>query len=192
MTSDPAEDKARARAALLQSRAERIAEPGEDGRRPEALLALSDGFEGGDAATIAAYVSFGGEPSTLAALEAWRRRGARVLLPVVLPGHDMEFRVYDGTLVPGRRGMACPPPSSPIADLVEASVVVVPALACDRAGRRLGRGAGYYDRVLPRASDTALTVGLVHPEELWSSVPVEDHDQRVRAVLAGHALIRSA
>lgn len=185
VTSDPTQDKARARAALLQARAERIAEPDEEQRRTDALLALSAGVE-----TVAAYVSFGTEPSTLAALEAWRRSGVRVLLPVVLPEYAMEFRVYDGALVGGRRGMPCPPPSAPVADLAEASVVLVPALACDRSGRRLGRGAGYYDRALPRVADSALTVGLVHREELWASVPVEDHDQRVRAVLAGDEFLR--
>jgi 5-formyltetrahydrofolate cyclo-ligase len=183
--TDPARGKARARATLLQARAERLGEPNEDGRRTAALLRLTEG-----AGTVAAHVSFGTEPSTAPALAAWLARGVRVLLPVVLPDRDLEFRVYDGSLVTGRLGITCPPPSSPVADLAEAAVVVVPALACDRAGRRLGRGGGSYDRVLPRVRDDALTVALVHPEELWPSVPVEPHDQRVRAVLAGDELVR--
>jgi 5-formyltetrahydrofolate cyclo-ligase len=182
---DPVAEKAHARSALLQARAERLPEPDEDIRRTAALLDLT-----ASAGTVAAYVSFGTEPATPATLAGWLSRGVRVLLPVVLPDRDLEFRVYDGALVSGRLGMACPPPSAPIVPLADASVVVVPALACDRRGRRLGRGGGYYDRALPMVAADALTVAVVHPEELWSEVPVEEHDQRVRAVLAGDQLVR--
>lgn len=183
--ANPAPDKATARAVLLRARAERMPEPDEDARRTAALLALAE-----PGTTVAAYVSFGTEPSTLGALDGWRRSGVRVLLPVVLPDRDLEFRVYDGALVPGRLGASTPPPDAPVADLGEAAVVVVPALAADRTGGRLGRGAGSYDRALARLSDDTLTVAVVHPEELWPVVPTEDHDRRVRAVLAGHELVR--
>lgn len=182
---DPASEKALARSTVLQARSERLPEPDETVRRTKALLDLSAG-----AATVAAYVSFGTEPSTDDALAAWLARGTRVLLPVVLPDRDLEFRVYDGALVAGRLGMACPPATAPIVPLSEACVVVVPALACDRRGNRLGRGGGSYDRALPRAAPEALTVAVVHAEELWPSVPADDHDQRVRAVLAGDRLVR--
>jgi 5-formyltetrahydrofolate cyclo-ligase len=180
------EAKATARAALLTARAERTPEPGEGARRTTALAALATT----PGTTVAAYASFGTEPDTSGALAAWLAQGVRVLLPVVLPGFALEFRVYDGGLVAGRGGMACPPPSAPVVPLRDASVVVVPALACDRAGRRLGRGKGSYDRALPEADPAALTVAVVYPEELWDTVPVEDHDQRVRAVLAGDELVR--
>lgn len=182
---DIAREKALARVTLLQARSERSREPYEDERRTDALLRLTEGAE-----TVAAYVSYGTEPSTAGALAAWLARGTRVLLPVVLPDRDLEFRVYDGSLVTGRLGITCPPPSCPVAEVSEASVVLVPALACDRAGRRLGRGGGSYDRVLPRVRPDALTVALVYPEELWASVPVEAHDQHVRAVIAGDELVR--
>jgi 5-formyltetrahydrofolate cyclo-ligase len=110
---------------------------------------------------------------------------------VVLPDRDLEFRVYGGWLVTGRLGMACPPPSAELVPLAEASLVLVPALVCDRQGRRLGRGGGSYDRVLPRAAPDALTVGVVYPEELWATVPAQPHDQRVRAVLSGARLVRT-
>jgi 5-formyltetrahydrofolate cyclo-ligase len=186
MVADKPTDKNTARAVLLQARAERQPEPGEDRRRTDALLELT-----AQARTVAAFVSFGTEPSTVAVLAAWQERGVRVLLPVVLADLDLEFRLYDGLLVPGRKGMPCPPPSAPVVPLAEASVVVVPALACDRTGRRLGRGGGSYDRALPRVAPDALTVALVHLEELWPSVPAEPHDVRVKAVLAGDQLVRT-
>jgi 5-formyltetrahydrofolate cyclo-ligase len=183
--TDPASEKALARSTVLQARSERLQEPDEDASRTAALLELT-----ADAATVAAYVSFGTEPRTDGVLAAWLNRGTRVLLPVVLPDRDLEFRAYDGALVTGRLGMACPPPSAPIVPLSEASIVVVPALACDRNGNRLGRGGGSYDRALVRAATESLTVGVVYPEELWPSVPTDDHDQRVRAVLAGDRILR--
>jgi 5-formyltetrahydrofolate cyclo-ligase len=176
--------KALLRSTMLQARAERLPEPHEAELRTAALLNLTEG-----ASTVAAYSAFGTEPSTEGALRGWLERGTRVLLPVVLADQDLEFRVYDGGLVPGRLGMACPPPSAPIVELGEASIVVVPALACDRQGHRLGRGGGSYDRALIRVSDDALTVALLYPEELRPSVPVEPHDATVRAVLAGETLV---
>ena len=183
--ADSRSQKALLRSTLLQARAERLAEPHETELRTSALLALTS-----SASTVAAYCSFGTEPSTDPVLRSWLDRGTRVLLPVVLADRDLEFRVYDGRLVSGRLGMACPPPSAPIVDVAEASVVVVPALACDGIGRRIGRGGGSYDRVLPRVASDALTVALLYPEELLPSVPVEDHDQRVRAVLVGEQVVR--
>ncbi len=181
---DPASEKALARSTVLQARSGRLPEPDENVRRTEALLEVTAGAE-----TVAAYVSFGTEPSTDDTLAAWLTRGTRVLLPVVLPDRDLEFRAYDGALVTGRLGMACPPASAPVVPLAEASVVVVPALACDRRGNRLGRGGGSYDRALTRVGPGALTVAAVYAEELWPAVPIDGHDQRVRAVLAGDALV---
>jgi 5-formyltetrahydrofolate cyclo-ligase len=59
---------------------------------------------------------------------------------------------------------------------------VVPALAVDRTGLRMGRGGGSYDRVLARA-DRAYSVALLHDGELLEKVPAEPHDRRVRAVI---------
>jgi 5-formyltetrahydrofolate cyclo-ligase len=182
-----ARDKAVARAGLLAARAERLPERDEDGERATAVLDLPEVRR---TDTVAAYVSFSGEPGTEQLLERLTKAGKRVLLPVVLADRDLEFRRYDGQLVTGRLGMACPPPSSEVVPLAEAGVVVVPALACDGTGRRLGRGGGSYDRALPRVAPEALTVALVHTEELWPNVPVDEHDQRVRAILAGARLVR--
>ena len=70
-----------------------------------------------------------------------------------------------------RESRGCPP--SAIAD---ASVVFVPALAVDRAGARLGRGAGFYDRTLPLAGPTARLVAVIRDDELVDELPAEPHD----------------
>jgi 5-formyltetrahydrofolate cyclo-ligase len=182
-----ATEKEQARAVYLTARAERLPAPREDEDRAAAVLALP---EVRASHTVAAYVSFAGEPSTEEVLRELQAAGKRILLPVLLADRDLEFRAYDGTLVTGRLGITCPPPSAPLVPLHEAGVVVVPALACDAQGRRLGRGGGSYDRALPRAAPEALTLALVHPEELVAEVPVDVHDQPVRAVLAGSRLVR--
>ena len=58
----------------------------------------------------------------------------------------------------------------------DAAVVFVPALAVDRAGTRLGRGAGFYDRTLPLAGPAARLVAVVRDDELVDELPAEPHD----------------
>ena len=65
----------------------------------------------------------------------------------------------------------------------EASLVIVPAVAVDRSGVRLGRGGGSYDRVLARLDRVTLTVALLYDGELVESVPAEPHDRAVQAAI---------
>jgi 5-formyltetrahydrofolate cyclo-ligase len=68
--------------------------------------------------------------------------------------------------------------------IARADVLVVPALAVDRAGRRLGQGGGSFDRALARARPDALVVALVHDDEVSSGpLPVEPHDRAVDVVV---------
>jgi 5-formyltetrahydrofolate cyclo-ligase len=103
-----------------------------------------------------------------------------VLLPRLLPDGDLGWAFYDGSLVDGPRGLR--EPAGPPADVRDASLVIVPALAVSRSGMRLGRGGGSYDRALARVSSAA-TVALLHDGELLDSVPSEPHDRPVHAVI---------
>ncbi|MYR37923.1 5-formyltetrahydrofolate cyclo-ligase [Streptomyces sp. SID4944] len=142
-----------------------------------------------DARTVAAYVSVGREPGTRALLDALRERGVRVLLPVLLADNDLDWAVYGGAehLLPAGRGLLEPDGDrlGPAA-VVEADTVLLPGLAVDGAGMRLGRGGGSYDRVLARLSaagaDPALIV-LLYADEVVARVPVEPHDHPVDAVV---------
>ncbi|MEW9509627.1 MULTISPECIES: 5-formyltetrahydrofolate cyclo-ligase [Streptomyces] len=142
-----------------------------------------------DARTVAAYVSVGREPGTRALLDALRERGVRVLLPVLLADNDLDWAVYGGAerLLPAGRGLLEPDGDrlGPAA-VVEADAVLLPGLAVDGAGMRLGRGGGSYDRVLARLSaaraDPALIV-LLYANEVVARVPVEPHDHPVDAVV---------
>ncbi len=117
-------------------------------------------------------------------------RGVRVLLPVVrhdeaglrVPLQWGEYR--HGGLVQTPFGLREPAePWLPADAIATATVVLVPALAVDRAGVRLGRGAGFYDRSLPLAAPTARLVAVVRDDELVDRLPAEPHDVRMTHAL---------
>ncbi|MER5677116.1 MULTISPECIES: 5-formyltetrahydrofolate cyclo-ligase [Streptomyces] len=141
------------------------------------------------ARTVAAYVSVGREPGTHALLDALRARGVRVLLPVLMEDNDLDWALFEGAehLVPAGRGLLEPDGErlGPRA-VLEADAVLLPGLAVDARGMRLGRGGGSYDRVLARLSSAgahpALVV-LLYDDEVVARVPEEPHDHPVDAVV---------
>ena len=146
--------------------------------------------------TMCAYVPVGSEPGSPAMLDALVAAGARVLLPVAredeaglpLPLHWGEYR---GELVAARYGLREPPaPWLPAEAISTASMVVVPALAVDRAGVRLGRGAGFYDRSLALADSAARLIAMVRDDEVVDHLPGEPHDvPMTHALTPGRGLL---
>ncbi|MFG2324648.1 5-formyltetrahydrofolate cyclo-ligase [Streptomyces sp. NPDC048568] len=145
------------------------------------------------ARAVAAYVSVGAEPGTLALLDALRARGVRVLLPALLPDNDLDWGEYTGTdslarvRHGGRMDLFEPAGARLGPDAVtEADVVLLPGVAVDGRGLRLGRGGGSYDRVLARLERSgarpALLV-LLYDREVVAHVPGEPHDRPVDAVV---------
>ena len=137
------------------------------------------------AGTVAAYYSVGTEPDTRGLIFALWKRGSYVVLPVLLPDGDLDWASYEGpeSLAPGPRGVLQPvEPVRGTGTVARADVVVVPALAVDVHGRRLGRGGGSYDRALARVGPQVPTIALLYDSELLPSVPAEEHDRSVRAV----------
>jgi 5-formyltetrahydrofolate cyclo-ligase len=138
--------------------------------------------------TVAAYVPVGSEPGgpdLPEMLAAELSPAGRLLLPVLLDDGDLDWALYEGPLRlrPGPRGLREPAgPRLGLGAISEAVMVIVPALAVDTAGMRLGRGGGSYDRALARAG-AAFTVALLHDGELVDTVPAEKHDQRVHAAI---------
>ncbi len=175
--------KAALREQLLAARRRVAAEV----RAAEARL-LSDHLEplvtGG--ITVCAYVPVGTEPGSSEMLDMLLRRCGRVLLPVArtagpgnadtpLPLRWGEYR--PGALIPGPWGLFEPPePLLPETALAEASLVLVPALAVDRHGVRLGRGRGFDDCSLGARDPHARLVAMVRDAELLDELPAEPHD----------------
>ncbi|HEY6786316.1 MAG TPA: 5-formyltetrahydrofolate cyclo-ligase [Trebonia sp.] len=137
------------------------------------------------AGTVAAYYSVGTEPDSRSLVYALWKRGSYVVLPLLLPGGDLDWASYEGpdSLVPGPRGLLQPAePPRGTATVSRADVVLVPAVAVDRSGYRLGRGGGSYDRALARVGEQVPSIALLYDDELVDEVPVDEHDQAVRAV----------
>ena len=147
------------------------------------------------ARTVAAYVSLGTEPGTGPLLAALADHGVRVLLPVLLPDGDLDWAALDPTepLAPGPRGLQQPTgPRLGNAAIATADVVLVPGLAADRRGARLGRGGGSYDRALARVPSATPVLLLLYTAEVFEHIPEEPHDRRVDVVLTpGGAVVVS-
>ncbi|WP_246456011.1 5-formyltetrahydrofolate cyclo-ligase [Nocardioides mesophilus] len=138
------------------------------------------------AATVAAYVGVGREPLTGPLLDGLVAAGKRVVLPVLLPDGDLDWAAYDGpdSLLPAPRGLLEPAGRRLGPDSVATpDAVLVPALAVDRSGMRLGRGGGSYDRALARVPVGTFVCALLHDGELLDDVPHDPHDRRVTAVV---------
>ncbi len=180
------EDKAVLRARLLAARARLSAE-----QRTGAGRAIRDALlsrpEVQMAGTIAAYYSVGAEPDTRGLVYALWKRGSYVLLPVLLADGDLDWASYEGpdSMLPGPRGLLEPgEPPRGIEAVARADAVLVPALAVDRGGNRLGRGGGSYDRVLARVGPLIPLIALIYDDELLDHVPAERHDVPVRAAVS--------
>jgi 5-formyltetrahydrofolate cyclo-ligase len=178
--------KAQWRAAVLRARRELTPTR----RRAEAdaiRAALSAVVERED--VVCAYVPVGSEPGSGDMLDALVAAGARVLLPVARDDDGtplpLTWGVYrSDALIEAPFGLREPaPPHEPPHAIASASLVLVPALAADRRGVRLGRGAGYYDRTLPLAGPSARLCAVVRDEEFVEELPGEAHDVAMTHVL---------
>ncbi len=135
------------------------------------------------AGRVAAYVPVGREPGSTALLDGLRDAGTEVLLPVV--GSDgLGWGRYAGVdgLVAGRLGTR--EPTGPRRELEPVDAVLVPALAVDHRGVRLGRGGGYYDRALAAVRPGTVLVALLHDGELVPRLPADPWDRSVTAVVS--------
>ncbi len=145
------------------------------------------------AATVAAYVSVGREPGTGPLLAGLAAAGKRVILPLLQPDDDLDWAVYRGpdSLVPARRGLLEPvgTPLGPDA-IGTADCVIVPGLAVDRTGLRLGRGGGSYDRALGRVPVGTFTCVVLQAGEVRDEVPADPHDRQVTAVVTEDGVLR--
>jgi len=138
------------------------------------------------AGTVAAYYSVGTEPDTRGLVYALWKRGSYVLLPVLRPDGDLDWASYEGpdSMVPGPRGLREPAePRRGVDAITRADAVLVPALAADRTGNRLGRGGGSYDRALARVAPLIPLIALLYDDELLDRVPAAPHDIPIRATI---------
>lgn len=147
---------------------------------------------------VSVYASRSHEPGTLPLIESLHSQGVRVLIPMLGSGLQRGWGEYQGADDLVERAPGRPPEPGgdflPAHALSDAEVVVVPALAVDTAGTRLGQGGGWYDRALTEARDEAPLVALTFANEVFnadeSPLPAEPHDHAVHAVITPDGITR--
>jgi 5-formyltetrahydrofolate cyclo-ligase len=127
------------------------------------------------AKTVASYSPLPSEPD-VTEFNSWAAGKLNLVLPRV-SGHHLEFA--EGKLREGAFGIAEPQGTG--VSIAEIDLMIVPALAADMAGNRLGKGKGFYDRVL--ANYSGKRIAVIFDSELIDSVPSEPHDQQVQIIV---------
>ena len=136
---------------------------------------------------VFAFVSMWAEPDTRPLLEAALREGKRLYPPRCVPDGEMEaVRVYSlDALRPGAYGIPEPPADAETAG--EPDLALVPCVSATRDGVRLGHGAGYYDRFLPRHG--CMTLCLCYAAMLADALPTDKHDVPMDHVVTEDGII---
>ena len=138
------------------------------------------------ATTVLLYYPLADEVDVRPLILMAHQAGHRVLLPVVV-GKELELRIYEGeeSLRTGAYNIMEPVgPLFPPEEYSQIELAIVPGMAFDAAGHRLGRGKGYYDRLLPQLT-AAYKIGVCYPFQFVSDVPSEEHDVRMNEVVCG-------
>ena len=132
--------------------------------------------------TILLYHSLNDEVDTHDFIEKWSNQ-KHILLPVVI-GEELELRTYTSPhyLRIGAYGIE-EPVGTPFTDYAAIDLAVIPGVAFDSRGNRLGRGKGYYDRLLPHMP-TTYKIGICFPFQLVKEVPAEAFDIRMDEIIA--------
>ena len=139
---------------------------------------------------IAGYYPIRSELDCLPLLEKLRDQGFSIALPIVL-GDDkaLSFKAWtlETKLIKGRFGILIPDEG---AKDLEPDVVLVPLLAFDRQGTRLGYGKGHYDRTLEhlKKHKEVISVGIAYNEQEFEKLPCDDYDQKLDWILTPSGL----
>ena len=135
------------------------------------------------------------EVETEGVWQAACRRGTAVYYPrVTADKQEIEFvrRHANDHLIPGVFGIPVPPGEDILRRVAQTALALLPGVGFDRAGHRLGRGRGYYDRALRGVLAGALRVGLAHDYQVVPRLPIDEHDERVDYIVTEKRLIECA
>jgi 5-formyltetrahydrofolate cyclo-ligase len=165
--------------------------PGDRAERSAAIVArLLDLPEVTHARTVMAFWSFGSEVETRGLIARLDRDGKLVALPRTYERELVAVRYAPGDPVTPTSFGAMEPASGRPLDPAEIDLVVAPGVAFDRTGRRLGYGAGFYDRFLGRRRPDATTVAPAFAVQVVDDVPSGRGDRRVDAIVTEDEVIR--
>jgi 5-formyltetrahydrofolate cyclo-ligase len=137
---------------------------------------------------IALYHAIKGEVQTIALIEAWHDK--KIILLPVISGDDMAFYPYAGRERMVSGALNIPEPEHVVTEKIPAEDIdlfIVPGIAFDREGNRMGRGKGYYDRFLSETDKPA--IGLCFGFQLKKHIPAEAHDRKMTMVITEEAIV---
>ena len=145
------------------------------------MTLLEENYRFKNAVTILLYYSLPDEVNTHELIERWYKT-KKIILPVVV-GEKLELREYNGkkSLTKGSYNIL-EPTTELFTDLDKLDLVIIPGVAFDKKGCRLGRGKGYYDRLLPQIK--SYKIGICFPFQLYDSIPTEEFDIKMDEVIA--------
>ena len=147
--------------------------------------------------TIAAYLPTKSEPPIVEALNTLHQQGHRILVPVVRPGRKLAWVHWDPAVEHPLNPMGIPEPEGEEQDsqaFVNADVRLIPALAFDAGGHRLGQGGGYYDRLIPLLSAQQLqeqSIGVVFADEIYEAIPYDQWDAILPVILTERGIFHA-
>ena len=147
--------------------------------------------------TVAAYLPTKSEPPIIEALTHLHKDGHRILVPVVRPGRKLAWVHWDPTVEHPLSPMGIPEPEGEEQDeqaFVNAGLRLIPALALDAGGHRLGQGGGYYDRIIPLLSAQQLeeqSIGIVFSDEIYEIIPYDQWDAILPVLLTERGIFHT-
>ena len=166
----------------------RAVSPEEKLRRSDAIMHKVEELpEFREARVVLLYWSMADEVQTHAFVERWYKE--KVLLLPCVDGDDLLLRQYTGPecMVAGEQfGIGEPDASLPeFTALDKVEMIIVPGVAFDHKGNRMGRGRGFYDRLL-KSTPNAMKVGVAYDFQILDSIPVEPHDVKMNRIITEH------
>ena len=177
-------DKAEVRKRMRELK--RAVPPEEKLRRSEAILRQLEQLPEWKAARVVLlYWSMADEVQTHAFVNKWYKD--KVLLLPCVDGDDLVLRQYTGPecLVAGEQFGIGEPTGAVWSDLDAIQLIIVPGVAFDRNGNRMGRGRGFYDRML-KSTLGALKIGIAYDFQMLDARPVEPHDVKMDRIITEH------
>lgn len=181
--SDPAESKRELRARIRAERA-RLPQATREQWDSQILEHVLKHLATRQARVVAAYWPLPGEPGGPELIPRLHEAGIQFLLPRVVPGtRNLEFCLYDGHVSTGTYGITEPMGPADPRFPEEVEQFLIPALAVDEQGFRLGQGGGFYDRNIGELSTDTEVCAILDHREYLTRVPTEPWDLRVPAVI---------
>jgi len=184
-------NKAELRKEILQKRDS--IEPSVKKIKDKAVIARLKGlYEFKSAKTLLLYASFRSEVDTHKLIKESLEAQKRVLLPRVNYSlKKLEIREIESLndIEKGHWGIPEPKRATPLRDLNEADLIIVPGVCFDRKGGRIGYGAGYYDKLLKGLNKSIPVIAIAYDEQVVEEIPLEAHDRRVDMIITDREVI---